>query len=457
MKKRILLVLVAALLAAATISCFAGCDPKATAPAFVRAQGPILLDSHGKPFGLVGTNLGGWLVQESWLVPTDVGGEYGHIDMLVELANKFGKQKADELIATYEDNWVTEADFKFIKDLGMNCVRLPFSYMTLCDAVRFNDETELFERTPFEELSLRDDAFARIDWALEMCKKYGLYLILDMHGAVGSQNGNDHSGDIAFHDEGGLLWRQDATGEICRQKTKELWVAVASRYKDETAVAFYDLLNEPGTKDANGNQKTARQTWDYFDELLDAIRLVDPNHAVCMESCWEAGDLPSPSEYGWQNVIYQYHHYNWVGDRIVDANSFYYGLKRATLSLVDVPIFIGEFNVWGDCQRKYGDRTQTDEDAWAGVVELYCGLGWHFTTWNFKHAATNSTWGLLNLASDLRQANFRTDSAEEIAEAWRAGNSSNYRANSSLIDCVKPNLSPFNAERAETDRDFRIL
>ncbi len=422
---------------------------------FIHADGKVLIDGYGKPIGLMGTNLGGWLVQESYLVPTDVGGEYGQIDMMIELANQFGKEDAYRLISAYEDNWISEQDFANIKNMGFNCVRLPFTYLDIYDAIRENDG--VFERVPYAELKLRDDAFDRLDEALAYCKKYGLYLILDLHGAVGSQNGNDHSGDIAFHNEGGVMWREDEMGEVCRAKTKELWIEVANRYKDERAVAFYDLLNEPGLKDQNGNQSTMNaRVHEYFDELYKAIREVDENHAICMESCWESYDLPSPEKYGWKNVIYQFHHYNWPGNK--QANRTFHNLKKATLGRLEVPVFIGEFNVWGDSSPERGkDSEQTDADAWKGVMELYVNEGWHFTTWNYKCCDVGSSWGLMNPKEAVAQANFRTDSFEDILAKWTATNSSAYTPNSALVNCITPYLSSFNAAREARDIDYAIL
>lgn len=446
---------------------FAACGPKDNGSSndeeemgFVHTDGNIIRDEKGEPLALMGTNFGGWLVQESWLVPTEIGKVYGQIDMLIELANRFGKDGADELMTIYEDNWVTEKDFEFVKSLGMNCIRLPFTYMTLYDAVMLDEETGKYVRTPFADLKLKENAFARLDQAVEMCKKYGLYLILDMHGAVGSQSGNDHTGDILYPTSG-QLWREDEVGEICRAKTKELWVAIASHFKDERCIAFYDLMNEPGIKSSDGSsQTTTKVTWDYFDELYKAIREVDPNHAISMESCWEASNLPSPTKYGWENVVYQYHHYNWTSNYVagITHNKGFYGLKVMLLKDVDIPIFIGEFNVWGDRDRDRERFTQTEEEAWKGVMELYCGLGWHFTTWNFKHAATRSSWGLLNLNEDHAQANFLTDDFDTIAAAWRAGNSTNYHENTALTNCIKPYLSTFNTLREDTsDKKFAIL
>ena len=120
-------------------------------------------------------------------------------------------------------------------------------------------------------------------------------------------------------------------------------------------------------------------------------------------------------------MIYQYHHYNWASAGV--ANSTYYGLQITTnnLSTKDyrVPVLIGEFNVWADSHpdkvnATHKESSQTEEDAWAGVMELYCGLGWNFTTWNFKHAAEHSSWGLFNYD------------------------------NTSLTNCITPYLASFN-------------
>ncbi len=439
---------------------------------FVKTDGAKIIDENGDAIGLYGTNLGGWLVQESWLVPTDIGETYGQIDMMLELANRFGEDGMNELLDVYEDNWVTELDFKRIKDLGLNCVRIPFTYMNLTNPIK--KVGDAYVRTPYAELAVDEGKFARLDWAIEMCKKYSLYAILDMHGAVGSQSGNDHTGDIAYPD-GGRLWGEDEIGEICRAKTKEIWVAVANRYKNNPTVAVYDLMNEPGIK-KNGNQTTTSRTHEYFDELYKAIREVDNNHIICMEACWNFGNLPNPSKYGWENVIYQYHQYNWASSGT--ANAAYYGFQITANNLAtqkyNVPVLIGEFNVWPDSHEDKvnatgRESTQTEEQAWDGVMELYCGIGWNFTTWNFKHAAKHSSWGLFNYDGSVEgmneQANYKTMSKEDIARIWTKHNSENYIVNTSLVNCITPHLSSFNTNgndnrslnEIKAEKDYYIL
>lgn len=477
MKKRVSILIAGVLIALVCISLAACGEKGGNETYFVKTDGAKILGNDRTPIGLYGTNLGGWLVQEEWLVPTNVDGDYGQIDMMLTLANRFGMDGMNELLNVYMDNWVTELDFKRIADMGLNCVRIPFTYLNFTDAVSYDEESESYVRTPFDRLVVMQDSFARLDWALDMCEKYGLYAILDMHGAVGSQSGNDHTGDISFKD-GGQLWLENEIGETCRQKTLELWVAIANRYKERKCVAMYDLLNEPGLK-VDGNQSTAHDIClDFFDELYKAIRAVDGNHAICMESCWTPMEIPAPSKYGWENVIYQYHHYNWASNGI--TNSAYYSLQLLMNNLTtkagkyNVPVLIGEFNVWADSHPdkvKATGRTsvQTEEEAWAGVIELYCAVGWNFTTWNFKHAALHSSWGLFNYSPDAanmdEQADFYNMSKDEIAKIWARHNSQNYVENTTLTGCILPYISDFNTNgndnRTETeilqDKDLYIL
>ena len=125
---------------------------------------------------------GGWLVMESWMSPTNAPDQKTALETLT---NRFGEKTAWELINIYQDHYWTESDFDIIKEEGMNVVRLPFSYFEM-----LNDDG-----------SLKPTAFNRMDWFIEEARKRELYVILDMHGAPGSQNGKDHSGDTTKPDK----------------------------------------------------------------------------------------------------------------------------------------------------------------------------------------------------------------------------------------------------------------
>ena len=403
MKKFFAFAALAAVLITAFIG-FAACNDKPSAAALpmLSAVGEDIVDADGNAVALRGTNFGGWLVQEGWMCPTE---QTDTLSTDMTLYSRFGKERAEELISAYQDSWITEEDFKTVKELGLNVVRVPFTYMNVYH--HLSDKGELLHP---DEFTLREDPFERLDFALEMCKKYGLYLILDMHGAVGSQNGSDHSGDTSRTN----LYADTELGEAYREKTAELWALVAEHFAGESNVAGYDLLNEP-TRASGATQ------WDYYDVLYKAVRAKDPDHMIFIEATWEPNNLPSPEDYGWENVVYEYHHYNW--DYNNQPNKSFYTFKKLLGNTHKVPSLIGEFNAWGDSRRNTGKRDQTDLEANAGVLEFYNGEGWHWTTWTYKVVGTlrDSNWGLFNastLLKDVTKIDPETDSYDDIMQAW---------------------------------------
>lgn len=407
MKKFFAFAALAAVLITAFIG-FAACNdkPSDTALPMLSAVGEDIVDADGNAVVLRGTNFGGWLVQEGWMCPTK---QTDTLSTDMTLYSRFGKEKAEALIAAYQESWITEEDFKTVKELGLNVVRVPFTYMNVYH--HLSDEGELLHP---DEFTLREDPFERLDFALEMCKKYGLYLILDMHGAVGSQNGSDHSGDTSRTN----LYAGTELGEAYREKTAELWALVAEHFAGESNVAGYDLLNEP-TRASGATQ------WDYYDVLYKAVREADPDHMIFIEATWEPNNLPSPEDYGWENVVYEYHHYNWEDND--QPNKSFYTFKKLLGNTHKVPSLIGEFNAWGDSRRSTGKRDQTDPEANAGVLEFYNGEGWHWTTWTYKVVVNSllgikySNWGLYNCyigRTDAAKINPETDSYEDILAAW---------------------------------------
>lgn len=427
--KKLALILTALLVLLTAAYAFAACnnDDGTDAPALtmLSASGKDIVDESGAKIALRGTNFGGWLVQESWMCPTD---QDDSLSTAMTLYRRFGREDAEALISAYQDNWITETDFARVKELGLNVVRIPFTYMNFYNYL--SDGGELLSPDQF---TLRADAFARLDWALEMCVKYGLYAILDMHGAVGSQNGNDHSGDTRLTN----LYEDSAAGEAYRAKTAELWGLIAEHFEGNPYVAGYDLLNEPG-------RASGKTQWDYYDVLYDAVRAKDADHMIFIEAVWEPKDLPLPSAYGWENVVYEYHHYNWDYNKM--TNALFYSLKRAAESLSEngVPVLVGEFNAWGDSSR-FDDADQTDFDAIAGVLELYNGEGWHWTTWTYKVTVNgfgeNSTWGLYNCyigLTDAAKADPETDSYDDIMQAWTScSTAENFVLYDDFADIVK--------------------
>lgn len=106
-----------------------GCGMERETQRFLKVSDGQLVNGKGETVLLRGVNLGGWLIQESWMCP--VNGEdrkWANLDTLELLESRFTDEQVQTLLDTYQDNWITESDIKNIAELGCNVVRVPFWY-----------------------------------------------------------------------------------------------------------------------------------------------------------------------------------------------------------------------------------------------------------------------------------------------------------------------------------------
>ena len=149
---------------------------------FLTTAGRKLVNRRGEEVTLHGVNLGAWLIWEDWLNPYEEATD--HYDVITKLTDRFGVEAAYDLMDVYYDNFITAADLYEIAKLGFNCVRVPFWYRNFY----YDDAgTKILDKNGEWD-------FYRLDWIVEECGKRGLYVILDMHGAVGFQSDAPHSG-----------------------------------------------------------------------------------------------------------------------------------------------------------------------------------------------------------------------------------------------------------------------
>lgn len=392
------------LLSAMTISI--GCAPRAetiTEKSFLKAVGKDLRDDYGKGKAVMlrGTNAGGYLLQELWMTPTlRTARVKDETTIQAHLESRFGKERARELEEAYRDSYWTERDFDNARELGANCVRLPFWHRTIVE----------------ESGELREDSFARIDWFVSEAGKRGLYVILDMHGAPGSQNGSDHSGVDGERDKkgaSGFFFGDEA--ERNQKRFLDLWKAIASHYRGNPTVAGYGLLNEPfcAYRYNSGLSDAALHSllWGVYDAAYRTIREADPDHVIIMGAVWDPVDLPDPARYGWENVMYEYHNYlygdydNAQGKQISNMEK-----KLGLIAIADYPVpsLMGEFNYF------------TNYDAWDKGLALLNKAGIHWTTWTYKTMAECGNWGIYHHANATGRINLERASFEAIKESWNA-------------------------------------
>ena len=396
---------------------------------FLKTDGKEIKTNYGngEVVYLRGTNAGGYLLQEFWMTPTaSTGSVHSEIDIYHTLTERFGENTMRELIGVYQDNYWTESDFDNCRALGMNCIRLPFWYLNFVD---FNG-------------NYLDNCFERIDWFLAEAGERGMYVILDFHGAPGSQNGSDHSGvDGGNNKEGASEFFFGANARENQQLYYDIWEKIARRYKDNPVVAGYDLLNEPYCTYRYNSSRSETELhqllWDVYDQAYDVIRSVDPNHIIIMEATWDSWDLPDPNEYGWQNVMYEYHNYlyddydNAGGGQIRNMQNKVNNINSAGYN---VPSYMGEFSYF------------SNYSAWDEGLKLLNNSNIHWTSWTYKVTGSNNSWGIYN--QNVADADISSDSAAAIRTKWSQVGSS-YQ-NTQLANVMKKYLQA--APEAEAGR-----
>ena len=365
-------------------------NPEITGMLYVDENG--YLSDGTKEVVLNGVNIGNWLICEIWMSPIlDPGEKMANSDVISVLTDRFGKKSADEIMNGYMDNYMTEKDFENIEKLGFNCVRIPFWYRNFMNGGgRWLTDTH--DTNP---------GIKRLDFALEMCKKYNLYAVLDMHGCPGGQSMNHSTGIIGRNE------LYESIDNINAMKT--LWTAIARRYKDNIYVAAYDIMNEPQNNSGfDGNRAWKPESEDavsrtnkIYSEVTDAIRAVDERHIITIEGVWHTSVLPKPDELKWDNMMYQLHIYDsTVNDISLQLFSLIWLREQYSTA-----IYVGEYN----CRE--------NEEFGATVLEKN-----HIsrTKWNYKTVnADYDGWGLFN--KNTTRVDLRNASLAEIKAAMIDG------------------------------------
>ncbi|WP_236704844.1 cellulase family glycosylhydrolase [Hymenobacter sp. AT01-02] len=263
----------------------------------LHAAGPKIVDANGKEVVLRGFNVGGWLLQESYILQTDTLNSQWRIKQ--GLLRTMPEAQMEEFYRKYRANFITKADIDFLAKQGFNCVRLPFHYDLFLTAAQrharnqalltprnvtgyvdnlstWYDQDQLFTEKNLE-------GFRLIDNVLNWCAANKLYVILDLHAAPGGQGTDRNINDNLVPLD---LWkRRDAKGRAIYQDiTVRLWEKLAARYKNDSRVAMYDLINEPHNLNAaNGMSADNQELSALYARLVDAVRAQGDQHILLLE------------------------------------------------------------------------------------------------------------------------------------------------------------------------------
>lgn len=285
---------------------------------FLRRDNKKIVDGTGQEVILRGMGLGGWMLQEGYMMKTASFASTQHA-LKGKITELVGEAGMNEFYDLWLKNHCTRADIDSLAKWGFNSVRLPMHY---------NLFTLPIEKEPVAgQNTWLDKGFTMVDSLLKWCTANQMYLILDLHAAPGGQGKDAAISD--YDNTKPSLWESAAN----RAKTVALWKKLAERYANNSWIGGYDLINE-----TNWDLPGGTMLLQLYKEIIAAIRQVDNNHILFIEGNWFANDftglltqpLMDP------NMAYSFHKY-WNG---TGASSIQWMLDIR--NNYNVPIWLGE-------------------------------------------------------------------------------------------------------------------
>jgi hypothetical protein len=342
------------LILAITISCWSAYSQSKQEKnlTFLHTSGQDMVNESGQKVFLKGVGLGNWMLPEGymWLFGGK-GDRPRKIEKVVE--DLVGKEKANEFWKNYRKDYISEADVKRIAELGFNSVRPALN-------------SRLF-LTEGENPVYVEEGFQLLDNLIQWCKKYNLYVIIDMHGAPGGQTGQNI--DDSPNDLPELFIEQKYQDQLVN-----LWLKIADKYKNEPTVAAYDLLNEPLPKDTGAADKYKHLLVPLYQRLTAEIRKIDTKHMITLEGYNWSGDWSLFDKPFDDNTFYQFHYYCWARPDNLSTVDEYLDKRKQ----LNTPIWVGETGEKGNAI--YWATTQYFESNNIG-----------FSFWPWKKMDTKNT------------------------------------------------------------------
>jgi endoglucanase len=326
---------------------------------YVYVDGKDIYSARGELLHLKGVNLGNWLLPEGYMFKMSDCNSPRKIDQAVR--ELIGNSASTAFWDSYLENYITEADIRWLSEAGVNIIRLPFDYRLL---------------THDDFLGRDMHGYKYLDSAINWCAKYNIYVLLDMHAAPGGQTGDN------IDDSDGYPWLM--VDEGMKQMACDLWQDIAKRYADDTAVIGYNLLNEPVPQYFdNDNLKPNLEP--LYKRITAAIREVDQNHIVFLGGAvWETDFTVFSGPFD-DKLGYTFHRY-WMPpeqkeiQQYVDFRTKY-----------NVPILMGE--------------SGENNDEWVrDFRELLDSNEIHWTFWPYKKM--DNTRGPMNFDKPVGYDNF---------------------------------------------------
>ena len=365
---------------------------------FLSTNGKAIVNENQDTILLRGMGLGGWMVQEGYMLQTSGFANPQH-EIKATIQDLIGEADTELFYEAWLANHVRKADIDSLKSWGFNSVRLPMHYNLY--TLPIEEEPILGEQTWLTK------GFELTDSLIAWCTQNEMYVILDLHAAPGGQG---YDAAISDYDPTKpSLWESEDN----RDKMVALWKRLAERYADEQWVAGYDLLNE-----TNWDLPGGVALRNLYGEVTDSIRAVDSRHIIFIEGNWFANDFTGLTPPWDDQMVYSPHKYWSINDQasiqwVLDLRNTY-----------NVPLYLGETgensNVWfRDAARLYEDNDMgwawwpmKKIESIAGPLSITKSAGYQtlLDYWSNGGTAPSAEFGkntLMQLTEDLKIENCR--------------------------------------------------
>ncbi len=221
-----------------------------------------------------------------------------------------------------------------------------------------------------------------IDMAIKWAAARGITVSIDLHGAPGSQNGEQHSGQ-------GGVYNWHLNPENIKLTVKVLGM-ISERWGENPAVWGIEMLNEPGKW---GNPIPRDILTQFYRDGYAAIRQHSPTVHIVMNSFvgpheWIKDVLPEPQ---YRNVVLDLHLYAAFSDGHYNDMADNWGKEIRALTPY-YPVIVGEMSL-GVNFANFGNLSPQDRQIFADKsMTSFVENAYGFMFWSYKLRGKNEAW-----------------------------------------------------------------
>ena len=326
--------------------------------------------------------------------------------------NRFGTSTAQSIYNAQQSTWIQSSDLDNLAAMGINMVRVPIAWTVFLNM----------------DGTWKSNAWNLVDWIVSQANQRNMYVVLDLHTLPGGDCPWESCGRV------GLNPNEFWSNSTYQSWVLNIWQTMAARYKGNPGVAGYDLMNEP-LLSFNESSGDVSQKSSFYNQLYNTVRAADPDHIIIFNAFFNWANIAPPGTYGWTNVVYEKHPYDFNGGLDWQAQMNLVNTELADVAAKQddptwsVPVLYGEYQLY-----QY-------DDVWSKWMAGLNSLHVSWTSWSYKvrfrqYDGAGGYWGFYN--TDLNQVPvINNDNSATITSKINQFATGNFQANSSLINDVQ--------------------